>query len=255
MVLITRRVFMKPRISPLQLSLPLPLPLSLTLSLACLLFAPLPASAAFTIEPALITFFADRGEKTAFVELVHTGGGPAAIQVSVLERLLDIDGALVEYGLLPKSSDFMVHPAQVILYPKERATVQVQYVGKGKITADRAYALFSQEVPVDVAREEGGVSMSVKMLTNYYTVISLEVGKPGRLAFVSSKAIGGGKIEVIAENRGAGRVKMERLGLVVGGKLITDFTGASNSIMPGQTRRFTFDWPQAVTAKDVRFSY
>jgi P pilus assembly chaperone PapD len=228
--------------------------LSLTLSLACLLFAPRPAAAAFTIEPALITFFADRGEKTAFVEIVHTGGGPAAIQVSALKRLLDIDGALLK-GEMSKSSDFVVHPAQVILYPKERATVQVQYRGKGKVGKDMAYMLYSQEVPIDVARDDDEGRMEVNILTNYYTVISLDTGKPGKLVFVSSKSIGSGKVEVIAENRGAGRVQIDKLGITVGGRRITAYTGASNSIMPGTQRRFTFEWPQAVTARDVRFSY
>jgi P pilus assembly chaperone PapD len=228
--------------------------LPLLLSLICLLFTTRPAQAAFTIEPALITFFADRGEKAAFVEVVHAGGGPAAIQLGVFDRQLDIDGLLVKEGL-SKSTDFLVHPAQVILYPNERATVQIQYKGKGRIATDKAYVLYSQEVPIDVAREEEGVNLDVKMVTNYYTVISLETGKSGKLVFVSSKAIEGGKIEVVAENRGAGRVKKDRLNLTVGGKPVTSFTGNSNSIMPGQQRRFTFEWPRAVTEKEVRFGY
>jgi len=235
---------MKPRISSFPLSL----------SIVCLLFAVHAVQAAFTIEPAIITFFADKGEKTVFVQIVHSGGDPAAIQLNVLERQLDIDGNLIQKGL-SKSSDFIVHPAQVILYPKERATVQVQYKVKGRVAADRTYALYSQEVPLNIDRDEGDITMSVKMLTNYYTVISLETGKPGKLVFVSSKAIGDGKIEVLAENRGAGRVKIENLNLIVGGKLIRDMTGKSNSIMPGQTRRFTFEWPRAVTDKEVRFVY
>jgi P pilus assembly chaperone PapD len=226
-----------------------------SLSLVCLLFTVFPVGAAFTIEPAVITFFADRGERTAMVELVHTGGDPAAIQLSVFERKLDADGKLIEEGL-SKNSDFLVHPAQVILYPKERATVQIQYKGKGKVAVDKAYVLFSQEVPIDVGQDdEGGVKMAVKMLTNYYTVISIETGKPGKLVFVSSKAIGGGKIEVLAENKGGGRVDKERLRLVVGGKSIMNFTGKNNSIMPGQTRRFTFEWPRAVTEQEVKFVY
>jgi P pilus assembly chaperone PapD len=228
--------------------------LSLTFSLACLLFAPLPASAAFAIEPAVITFFADKGEKTAYVEIVHSGGGPAAIQLSVFERKLDIDGAVITVGLA-KSPDFLVHPAQVILMPRERANVQIQYRGKGKITADKAYVLYSEEVPIDVGQEDKGINMAVKMTTNYYTVISLDTGKPGKLAFVSSKSIGGGRIEVVVENRGAGRVQKDKIHLSVGGKPINDFTGKGNSVMPGQTRRFTFKWPQAVTARDVRFVY
>jgi len=218
------------------------------------LFAVHTVHAAFTIEPAIIKFLANQGEKTAFVEIVHTGGDPAAIQLGVYERMLDIDGILIREGL-PKSSDFLVHPAQVILYPKERATVQIQYKGKGKITEEKAYVLYSQEAPIDVGKDEGGVNISVQMLTNYYTVISLDVGKPGKLVFVSSKVIGDGKVEVLAKNNGAGRVKMENLNLIVGGKLIRNITGKSNSIMPGQTRRFTFEWPRAVTEKEVRFVY
>jgi P pilus assembly chaperone PapD len=222
------------------------------LTFMCLLFAVFAARAAFTIDPAVIIFFADRGEKTTIVELVHSDGGPAAVQFTVLERVLDIDGLLVE-GNAKKSSDFVVYPSEVILYPKERQSVQITYRGKGKITADRAYVLHSQEVPLDVAKDESDLSVSVKMLTNYYTVLAIEVGKPGKLVFVSSKAIGGGKIEVITENKGNGRVQMDRISLVVGGKLIKDFTGKSNSIMPGQQRRFTFEYPRAVTAKEVQF--
>ncbi len=245
---------MKQRISQFPSSTSLTLSFSFSLACACLLLSAQLVTAAFTIEPAIITFFADKGEKTAFVELVHTGGDPAAVQFSVFERRLDIDGAFVREGLA-KSSDFVVHPAQVILYPKERANVQIQYKGKGKITTEKAFVLYSQEVPINVAKEEEGLNMEVKMTTSYYTVISLDVGKPGKLVFVSSKVIGGGKIEVLAENKGAGRVKMENLNLIVGGKMINDVTGKSNSVMPGTTRRFTFEWPRAVTAKEVRFVY
>jgi len=224
------------------------------LLLMCLLAAPFCARAAFTIEPAMVTMFADRGEKSTFIELVHTGGGPAAVQFTVLERVLDIDGVLVKEGVA-KSADFIVHPAQVILYPKERAVVQIQYKGKGKITSDRAYVLFSQEVPLEIDEEESGVGMAVKMLTNYYTVLALETGKPGKLVFVSSKAIGAGKVEVIVENKGAGRVPMDRMNLLIGDKLINNFTGKSNSVMPGTRRRLTFEWPRAVTDKEIKFAY
>jgi len=222
--------------------------------LFCFLFSVVPIHAAFTIDPSVITFLADKGEKTAFVELVHSGGDPAAVQLTMFERLLDINGDLVKEKL-PVSADFLVHPRQVILYPGERATVQVQYKGKGKITADKAYILYAQEVPIDVVKDEDGVNLSVKMVMNYYTVVALETGKPGKLVFVSSKVLGGGKVEVIAENKGAGRVWMDKIKISVGGIYIKDFTGNGNSIMPGQTRRFTFEWPKAVTAKEVRFVY
>jgi len=210
------------------------------------------AHAAFGLEPAKITFLVDQGEKTAFVELVHLSGDPAAIQFTVHERTLDIDGNLVSEERMPKSSDFIVHPSQVILYPKERANVQLQYRGKGKIKEDRAYILFSREVPIELD-DESNSNIKVSMLTNYMTNVALETNKPGKLVFVSSKEIGDGKIEVIAENKGQGRVQMDRISIIVNGKAIKSFTGKSNSVMPGTKRRFTFEYPRAVTARDVSF--
>jgi len=224
----------------------------LALTLHCLLFvAVCGVHAAFSIEPAVIIFWADKGEKTVFAELVHVNGGPAAIQFSVHERKLDINGKLIIDGMTP-SSDFIVHPAQVILYPRERTTVQIQYRAKKKVTEDKAYVLLSREVPIEIDEEPTG-SISVKTLTNYYTTLALETGKPGKMVFVSSKVIEDGKVEIIAENKGSGRIPMDRISLWIGGKRILNFTGQSNSIMPGQQRRFTFEWPNVVMAKDVHF--
>jgi len=209
------------------------------------------AYATFSIEPSQVVFMVDQGEKTVFFELVHLSGDPAAIQFTVHERVLDIDGQLVNSASTPISSDLLVHPSQVILYPKDRANVQVQYRGKGKITADKAYVILSREVPIEL--DEEGENVKVSFLTNYFTTVALETKKPGKLVFVSSKEIGDGKIEVIAENKGQGRVHMEKISIMVGGNTIKSFTGASNSVMPGQKRRFTFDYPRAVTAKEVRF--
>jgi len=226
----------------------------LALTLACLSSAVCVARAAFTIEPAVISFFADQGERTAFLQLVHTGGGPAAVQFSVFERVLDIDGVLVKESK-KKSPDFVIHPAEVILYPGERASVQLQYRQKGKITEDKAYVLYSQEVPINLEKDESDASISVKMLTNYYTVIVMETKRPCKPVFVSSKVISGGKIEMIVENKGKGRVRMDNFSLMVGGKPVRNYTGKSNTIMPGTRRRFTFEWPRAVTANEVKFVY
>jgi P pilus assembly chaperone PapD len=222
------------------------------LLLICALCAAPAVHATFTLDPALVVFKADRGERTAFIELVHTGGGPAAVQLTMFERKLDMDGALIAKDLV-KTPDFIVHPSEVILTQGARATVQIQYRGKGKITEDRAYMLYSQEVPIELATDGEETGITVNMLTEYYTVVALETGKAGKMVFVSSKALGGGRVEVIAENRGAGRIPVERISLKVGGGYIREFTGKKNSIMPGQRRRFTFDCPRELTERDVIF--
>jgi len=207
------------------------------------------AHAAFTIEPALISIKANMKETMAWVELVHTGGGPMAVQMTVYERLLDLDGNNRTDSLV-RSGDFAVYPSEVILYQGERVKVQVTYKGNRKVTADRAYFLFSKEVPLKIDEEGPGVKVSVNALMNYYTILAVETGKPGSLTFVSSKAIGDGNIEVIVENKSSGRVVMENAVIIAGGKQIRDFTGKKNSIMPGQRRRFTFKHPKPLSARE-----
>jgi len=223
--------------------------------LALLCIAAFAAFGAFTIEPPTVILKANMGENMAWVEVVHSGGGPMAIEISVLTRDLNIDGDAEMTRSVP-SPDFVVYPAQLILQPRERAKVQVAYKHKGKVAADKAYTLYSKEVPLPVQEEVDEVRVGINTLLEYYSVIAFETGKQGKLTFVSSKLIEGGKVEVVVENKSQGRVGGEGLVITVGGKeKITNFTGKKNSIMPGQQRRFTFDYKRPLTAKELSFGY
>ena len=209
----------------------------------------------FSIEPATITIRIDRGENSAWLDVVHTGGTrPVAVELGVFERNLDMDGDLIRDPMKP-SSDFVVHPAQIILQPGEQARVQVVYAGRQRGAVDKAYILLSQEVPLPLDEEGEGVRVGIRTLMNYYTVLAVSTGKPGRLTFVSSKAIGDGKVEVIVENKSGGRVPVNRLTVNVGREKIENVTVGRNSIMPGQQRRLVFEYGRAVTAKEVTFGF
>jgi len=227
--------------------------ISIRMLLPLLCIAAGAARGAFTLEPPVVILKADMGENMAWVDVVHAGGGPMAIEMMVLERELTVDGEPV-IGRKVISPDFVVYPSQLILQPRERAKVQVAYKHKKKVTADKAYTLYSKEVPLPVQGEIEEVRTGVNTLVEYYSVIAFETGKQGKLTFVSSKLIDGGKVEVIAENKSNGRVSGEGLVITIGGKeKIRNFSGKKNSIMPGQQRRFTFDYKRALTVKEVSF--
>jgi P pilus assembly chaperone PapD len=203
----------------------------------------------------MIILRANMGESMAWVDIAHTGGGPIAVELTVFERLLDMDGE-TQTENLPVSRDFVVHPSQIILQPGERQRVQVMYRGRQRVTADKAWLLYSKEVPLTVAEEADGVSMGVTKLVSYYSILAFETGRTGRLSFVSSRPIGDGKIEVIVENKSNGRVVAENLVITIGGReKIRNFTGTKNSVMPGQQRRFTFEYGRPLTAREVTFGY
>jgi len=208
--------------------------------------------AGFTIDPPILVFKANSGDRVGWVEVANDDKTPIAVELSVHKRILDLNGELVQDSLLP-SNDFMVYPSQILLYPGDKAKAQIVLKSKEKISADKAYILYAREVPFDFPREElfqKKLEVGLSMKIAYQTIIALETNKLGSLAFVSSKALDNGYVEVIAENKGSGRFPTINLYLTAGGKKITEFTGKGNSIMPGQKRRFTFKHNKPLTAKD-----
>lgn len=210
---------------------------------------------AFKVEPTVMTMNAAMGEKTALTVVTNTGDAPVAVEFSVFERVLDLEGEFDRTNVVP-NKDFTIYPSEVILHPGKQASVQLQYKGKERITEDKTYALFSKEVLLPLEEDETeAVNIKIPAVVSYYTIINIETGKEGRLTFVSSKAIKDGMIEVIAENKSGGRVSAHDLAIKTDADIIKNFTGKKNSIMPGQKRRFTFKYLRPLTSKEVKFIY
>jgi P pilus assembly chaperone PapD len=213
-----------------------------------ILIAAVVAYAGFSISPQVLALKVNTGERVGWVELVHTGGTPIAVELTVHQRILNLDG---ELDSLPASDDFMVYPSQILLYPNGKAKAQVVLKGKEKIIADKAYILYAKEIPFDFPKEEEEkINASFSMSVAYQTIIALETNRSGTLSFVSSKALDSGNVEVIVENKSSGRVSTSYLYLMADGKKITKFSGGGNSIMPGQKRRFTFKHSKPLSAKE-----
>jgi P pilus assembly chaperone PapD len=227
----------------------------LPLLIPIILIAAQAVQAGFTIDPQNLIFKVSRGERMGWIELTHTGGPPIAVELTAHKRILNLDGELMGDSL-QKVDDFMIYPAQVLLYPGGKAKAQVVLRGKQSITADKAYILFAKEVPFDFPSEEwrGKASTDISMTVAFQTIIALETNKSGSLTFVSSKALDSGYVDVIVENKSSGRVSTEYIYIMAGSKKITEFTNNSgNSIMPGQKRRFIFKHSKPLTAKEFNW--
>jgi len=223
----------------------------LLLILLCFSFA----CASYTISPQRLIFKVNTGERVGWADIVNTGKVPIAVELSVRERILDLDGNLISDSLR-KNEDFTIYPSQILLYPGNTAKAQVVLKGKERINADKAYILHAIEVPFDFPKEdvpETKISVGLSMTVGYQAVILLETNKPGSLKFISSKTLDSGKVEVMVENKSSGRVPTDRLYIMAGNKKITEFTGKGNSIMPGQKRRFVFKHDKPLTEKEFRY--
>jgi len=208
------------------------------------------AHAGFSVKPTIITVNVGRGEYNGWAEIAHVKGNfPHALELSVNERELDIDGNVKNEQNPAK--DFTIYPSQILLSPGKSMKVQVIYKGP-KIEADKTYILYIKEVPLPEGQKDDKLTMGLAVRVNYNVGILMDTGKPPSLAFVSSKALDSGKVELIMENKGKGRFPLSNTKLYANGTKVLEFAEV-NSVMPGQQRRFVFKYDKPLTEKEVRF--
>jgi len=215
-----------------------------------LCFVSIAVHAGFGVNPSIVEMNVSRGEYNGWVEIVHISGNfPHAFELTISERDLDLDGNVKKDQKPVK--DFTIYPSQILLTPKKKVKVQVVYKGQ-KLEADRAYILNIKEVPLPAGHKEKKLATNLAVLMNYKAGILMDTGKPSSLTFVSSKTLDSGKVEVIMENKSNGRFLLNNTKLYANGEKMLDFV-ETNSVMPGQQRRFVFEYNRPLTAEEVRF--
>jgi P pilus assembly chaperone PapD len=214
--------------------------------------ASIAAHAGFSAKPPIVTMNVSRGEYNGWAEIAHTSGNlPHAVELTVKERILDLDGNIVKDTIAP-AKDFIIHPANILLAPGKTVKVQIVYKGP-KIEADKVYTLHVKEIALPEGQKEQAITMGLAVRVNYNVGILMNTGKPPSMAFVSSKALDSGKVEVIMENKGKGKFLLENINLYANNSKALEFKAKVNSVMPGQQRRFVFDYHKPLTAKEVYF--
>lgn len=220
-----------------------------------LTFIATPAQAAFSIEPFVLRLDVSRGQSTGWIELAPmVDHRPVPVEIQVFERQVDENGN--EIFETPPSQDLVVYPSEVLLFPGQKVKVQVSWAQKTPPTSDRSYALVLSEVPLPVQNKEMGPEpvAQLQTLARFRAVVALETGKSGQLAVLSCNKSGEGKVEIMVENRGQGRVPLEGMQLIIRGKKYHHFVGANgNSVMPGQKRRFELELPYIPTTHEIRY--
>jgi fimbrial chaperone protein len=212
------------------------------------------ATANFEVSPFVLKLRADKGELSGWLEVKpNQNKRPVAVELALFERNLDLDG--IEDQNSPESQELTIYPSELVVYPGEKVKVQVNWAGKSQPIADKTFTLLAKEVPVDINDPEAKdkVEINIKTLIKYRLVIAIETGKRGSLSVVSSKIVQKGKVEIIVENKGAGRIPMDGFHLMIGGKKYADFPGIGNAIMPGDKRRFILPLDAAPAPADIRF--
>jgi fimbrial chaperone protein len=130
------------------------------------------AAAAFELRPVSREFAPAGSGATQSYEIVNDGDKPLAVELSMLERQSDINGAETYSNA---DDDFLIYPSQILLNPGETQSVRVTWLGDPQPNVELAYRLLAEQLPINLDQAEdhqatpiGDVQVLLRYLGSVY---------------------------------------------------------------------------------------
>jgi len=136
-----------------------------------LLTAAAAQAAAFTFQPMFSRLDPSGPGSIQTFEVSNEGDESLAVRFSVLSRSA---GPAGEERNEDASGLFVIYPARLVVEPRSTAALKLQWKGPAGISAERAFRLVAESVPLDSGTQ---VSSGIKVMFRY--VASVYIGKEG----------------------------------------------------------------------------
>jgi fimbrial chaperone protein len=91
---------------------------------------------------------------------------PMAIEIKAAERVQKPDGT----EEMPDTSELMVYPPQLIVPPKEKRTIRIQWTGQTP-KSEKAFRIIAEQLPLEVEEKKTkktGIKMLLKYIAAFY---------------------------------------------------------------------------------------
>lgn len=127
----------------------------------------LPFLCAFTFNPMSQSIMLGEGQKSAQFLLENDGNENMAIELSVSERKMNEKGE----EELPETSELSIFPPQLIIPPKEKRTIRVNWNGPTNIKDEKAFRVIAEQLPLKVdpkIKRKSGIQMLMKYMAALY---------------------------------------------------------------------------------------
>ena len=218
---------------------------------------------AFTLSPIVMDFAPTGREANQAFRVENDSEQRVAIQISMLKRDMELDGKEINAD---GDDDFIVHPSQILLGPKEAQTIRVKWIGDRKPTRELAYRIVAEQLPVNLAKEKqdgARIDILIRYLGSIYIV---HKGAKSEVVLDSARkppeVKGTNQLEIVLHNRGATHTVLRdlKLKLSVGDKTVDlgsdELKGmAGENILAGKKRRFLLPPPAGLPDGPVQISF
>lgn len=137
-------------------------------------------------------------QKSAQFQISNESNEKIAVELTVKERILDGEGK----EMLPDTKEITIFPPQMIIPPKEKRTVRVNYNGDTAITSEKAFRVIAEQLPLKVdekTKKKSGIQMLMKYMAALYVTPD---GAEANIQVVSYE-FKNGSIELVVKNSGS----------------------------------------------------
>lgn len=157
----------------------------------------LPLLYSFTFNPMSQSIELGEKQKSAQFFIENDSNEKMAIELSVRERKMDESGK----ETLPETSELTVFPPQMIIPPKEKRTIRVNWTGSKALTEEKAFRVIAEQLPLKVdekTKKKTGIQMLMKYMAALYVTPK---DAEAKLKVVSTEK-SGNAVKITVENEG-----------------------------------------------------
>lgn len=212
----------------------------------------------FRLSPMNSTFLIDKSEKAKIFRISNDSDEKIAVQVTLAKRIMDEAGK----ETTPEVEDFLVFPSQIILPPKSKRSVKVQWLNKFPVKGEHAYRIIAEQLPIELSKEkQKNQKGNLKILLKYVGALYVSnTSFSPKINVESSKVVAIAKknmLELLIHNQGNAHQVLKDVTIVVkqGKQKISlsteqELTGLmGENVLAGQKRRFTITCPKQLNPK------
>lgn len=193
----------------------------------------------------------DKKNSTLFY-LENDSDQPIAVTATILKREMNAEGVESNQKI---EGELTAYPSQLIIPANEKRSVKVTWVGKNIPTAEQAYRLVAEQLPIELDKDKKQKA-SIKVLLRYVAALYVEAEDYSSEVFFKKLEVNDKDVSFLLENSGKKHQVLSNLELKISGKKNIelnndDLKGMSGENILAKSER-VFHFPKTGKLKDIQ---
>ncbi len=225
-------------------------------------------AAAFSLTPLSVSLDSKGSGATRSLQVHNDSDQTIAVELSMATREMNEDGTEKQNRGPEIEKNFLLFPPQLTLKANERKTVRLSWIGTADPSAELAYRVIAEQLPVQTEKQKAKNGAVINILLKYVGAVYVTPEKAApQIVLGEAKAVTTekkeSKLSLLFENKGTAHQVLTGLHLKItppGGETITltpkELQGVDGqNVLAGKTRRFMIPWPSSVPKGPIKVEF